>query len=44
MQTMSAGYQSISLIVQLNWDRIFYIAAIIAALTGAAALGSLLAG
>lgn len=42
MQTMNAGYQSLSLLVQLNWDRLFYAAAIVAALLGAAALGSAL--
>ncbi|MFD0978569.1 MULTISPECIES: hypothetical protein [Tropicimonas] len=40
MQTMNAGYQSLSLLVQLNWDRLFFAAAIIGALFGAAALGS----
>ncbi len=44
MQTMTAGYNSISLLVQLNWDRLFYVAAIAAALTGGSALGTLLAG
>ena len=44
MQTMTAGYQSLSLLVRLNWDRLFYVAAIAAALMGSAALGSYLAG
>ena len=44
MQTMASGYHSISLLVQLNWDRLFYIAAIAAALTGGSAIGTLLAG
>ncbi|WP_276268490.1 hypothetical protein [Marivivens niveibacter] len=28
MQTISAGYQSLSLLINLNWDRIMYVAAI----------------
>lgn len=41
MHTVNDGYQSLSLLVRLNWDRLFYSAAIIGALLGAAALGSL---
>ncbi len=44
MQAMTAGYNSLSLLVRLNWDRLFYVAAVAAALTGGAALGSYLAG
>ena len=40
MQNMTAGYQSLSLLVRLNWDRIFYTAAIVGALLGAAALAT----
>ncbi len=44
MQTMTAGYRSISLLVQLNWDRFFYIGTIGAALMTGAALGAFLTG
>lgn len=44
METMSAGYRSVSLLVQLNWDRIFYIGTIGAALMAGAALGTLATG
>ena len=40
MQTMTAGYRSLSLLVELNWDRLFYFGAIGAALFLGGALGS----
>lgn len=42
MQTMTAGYQSFSLLMQLNWDRILYVAVIAFALCGGGFIGSLL--
>lgn len=41
MQTIAGSYKSLSLLVNLNWDRLFYFATIMAALFGGAALGSL---
>lgn len=40
MQTMTAGYNSLSLIVRLNSDRLLYIATILTALGGGAYVGS----
>ncbi|MEQ3626347.1 MAG: hypothetical protein ABNH26_14095 [Celeribacter sp.] len=42
MQTLSAGYSGMSLILNLNWDRILYVATIAAALGVGGLLGSLL--
>ena len=42
MQTMARGMDSLSVLMQLNWDRILYVAAIAAALFGGAALGTVL--
>jgi len=42
MTTMTAGYRSLSLLLELNWDRILYIAAVGAALFGGAFLGTLI--
>jgi hypothetical protein len=41
MQTITAGYRGLSLLVDLNWDRLLYIATIIVALGLGAYLGSL---
>ncbi|WP_261384569.1 hypothetical protein [Vannielia litorea] len=41
MQTMTEGYQSLSLIVRLNSDRLLYVATIATALGGGAWIGSL---
>ncbi|WP_275450501.1 hypothetical protein [Octadecabacter arcticus] len=41
MQTISAGYQGVSLLVNLNWDRLIYLGMIIAALGLGAWVGSL---
>jgi hypothetical protein len=41
MQTISAGYQGVSLLLNLNWDRLFYLCTIIAALGLGALVGSL---
>ena len=32
MQTITAGYQGVSLLVNLNWDRLLYLATIVVAL------------
>lgn len=42
MQTITSGYESLSLLVNLNWDRLFYVAMIGGALFGGAFVGSLL--
>jgi len=42
MQTITSGYRGLSLLVNLNWDRLFYFATIFAALSAGAFLGSLL--
>ncbi len=42
MHTIATGYRGLSVLVNLNWDRLFYFAAIFAALTGGAFIGSLL--
>lgn len=42
MTTLTNGYRSLSLIVNLNWDRLFYLAAIFGALMGGALIGSLI--
>lgn len=41
MQTIQSGYRSLSLLFTINWDRLLYIGAIIAALYLGAFLGSL---
>lgn len=41
MQTLTQGFNSFDVLMQLNWDRLLYVAAICAALFGGAALGSL---
>lgn len=40
MQTMMNGYQGISLLVGLNWDRIFSLATILVGLLAGAFLGT----
>ncbi len=42
METIQNGYRGLSLLVNLNWDRLFYFATIFAALMAGAYLGSLL--
>ena len=42
MQTIAAGYRSVSLLVTINWDRLLYISTIVFALFLGAWLGSLL--
>jgi len=42
MQTISNGYRGLSILMSINWDRLFYLAVIFAALSGGALLGSLL--
>ncbi|WP_277871182.1 hypothetical protein [Thalassorhabdomicrobium marinisediminis] len=40
MQTITAGYQGVSLLVNLNWDRLLYLGTIAAALGLGAWVGS----
>ncbi|MDJ1008155.1 MAG: hypothetical protein QNJ13_10070 [Paracoccaceae bacterium] len=42
MQTIQAGYRSLTLLVDLNWDRILYIATLIFALMAGGYIGTLL--
>ena len=42
MQTIQAGYRSLSLLFDLNWDRILYVFAIVTALMTGAYIGTLL--
>ena len=41
MQTITAGYQGVSLLVNLNWDRLIYLGTIVVALGMGAWMGSL---
>ena len=41
MQTITAGYRGVSLLIGLNWDRLLYLATIGFALTFGAWIGSL---
>jgi len=41
MQTITAGYQGVSLLLNLNWDRLIYLGTIAAALGMGAWVGSL---
>jgi hypothetical protein len=41
MQTLSAGYRGLSLVMRLNWDRLVYLATIIVALLFGAWIGGL---
>ena len=41
MQTLTAGYQGVSLLVNLNWDRLLYLATIAFALGLGTWVGSL---
>lgn len=41
MQTITAGYQSLGLLLNLNWDRILYLCTIFFALMFGAFIGSL---
>lgn len=41
MQTLQSGYRGVSLLLNLNWDRILYLATILFALMLGAFLGSL---
>ncbi len=42
MQTIASGYRSLSLIVNLNWDRLFSLGTIVVGLLAGAFLGSVL--
>lgn len=41
MQTITAGYRGVSLLVNLNWDRLIYLGTIAGALMMGAWVGSL---
>ena len=41
MHTIESGYRGLSLLVDLNWDRLLYLATIAAALGAGAYIGSL---
>lgn len=41
MQTLTAGYRGLSLLIDLNWDRLLYIGTIAGALLLGAWMGSL---
>lgn len=41
MQTITAGYRGLSLLLNLNWDRLLYIATLFAALGFGAFMGTL---
>ena len=42
MQTINAGYRSMSLLVSINWDRLLYVATIVFALFFGAYMGTFL--
>ncbi|MFN3646507.1 MAG: hypothetical protein ACK4S2_08330 [Gemmobacter sp.] len=42
MQTLSSGYRSLSLLLNLNWDRLFSLATIVLGLLAGAFLGSVI--
>jgi len=42
MQTLSSGYKSLSLLVNLNWDRLFSMGTIVLGLLAGAFLGSVI--
>ncbi|SMX35713.1 hypothetical protein [Maliponia aquimaris] len=42
MQTLQAGYRSVSLLVTINWDRLLYICTIVFALFFGGWLGALM--
>ncbi|MGJ8616603.1 MAG: hypothetical protein ACSHWS_07150 [Sulfitobacter sp.] len=41
MQTIQSSYRGLSLLMQLNWDRVLYVATITFALAAGAYVGSL---
>lgn len=41
MQTIQSGYRGLTLLFDLNWDRLLYVATIAAALLAGAYIGSL---
>lgn len=44
MQTLQAGYSGLSLLVNLNWDKLFYFGTLVLALLAGGLVGSLLMG
>lgn len=44
MQTIQEGYRGLSLLVDINWDRLFYFGTILVGLLAGAFLGSVLTG
>lgn len=41
METMQSGYRGLSLLMDLNWDRILYVSTIVLALGAGAWIGAL---
>jgi hypothetical protein len=41
MQTIASGYRGLSLLIDINWDRMIYAATIVGALWGGAYLGTM---
>ncbi|MFV2033646.1 MAG: hypothetical protein ACC631_00795 [Halocynthiibacter sp.] len=41
MQTLQTGYRGLTLLFDLNWDRLFYVATILGALMAGAFIGSI---
>lgn len=41
MQTLAQGFRGVSLLLDLNWDRLLYVATLCGALWGGAFLGSM---
>lgn len=44
MQTLQAGYRGLSLLVDLNWDKLFYLGTLVASLLAGGLIGSLVLG
>lgn len=44
MQTINAGYRGLSLLLDLNWDKLFYLGTLVVALLSGGLLGTLLLG
>lgn len=41
MQTIASGYRGLSLLIDINWDRLLYLATIVGALWAGAFFGSM---
>lgn len=44
MQTIQAGYRGLSLLVNLNWDKLFYLGTLVLALLAGGLIGTLALG